>query len=159
MTEENTEDNIVVEEVVVTKPRRERSQAQKEQFEKARARAYELRGEKQTEKRKEITATRALIQAYTEGKLERKVREAEPEEVQADPPPPARAPDPVPAPAPAPKKKVTRRRIMVVEQTSSDESESETEIILPPKKKRPKPPMEEEPDDGLGKYMDRMFGL
>ena len=151
----------VVEEVVVQKSRKDRSEKQKEQFIKARQRAYELRAERASKKKgSSSNAVSTVVQAVKDGKLD---RAPEPEEIEADPPPPEPEPEPAPAPAPpAPKKKtVTRRRIMVVEQTSSSEdSESETEIILPPKKKRREeqsPPAP--PDDGLGKYMDRMFSL
>ena len=147
----------VVEEVVVQKSRKDRSEKQKEQFIKARQRAYELRAER-SKKKGNSSAVSTVVQAVKDGKLD---RAPEPEEIEADPPPPEPEPEPAPAPPPPKKKTVTRRRIMVVEQTSSsEESESETEIILPPKKKKKleeAPPAP--PDDGLGKYMDRMFSL
>ena len=67
--EENVE---TVEEVVVTKAKKERTQAQKDQFEKARKRAYELRQEKQAEKKR---TTKAVVQAVIEGKLDKKHEE------------------------------------------------------------------------------------
>ena len=130
-------EEVTIEEVRVAKPKKERSDLQKKQFEAARAKAVEMR-KKASQERADM-ATKAVVQAYSEGKLDRK----ETEEDAA--PPPAK-----------PRKKAIRRRIMVVEQTSSEsEADSEVEIILPPKKKQQPAPEE----DSLAPFMQRMFSV
>ena len=124
----------IVEEVKISK--KPRSDKQKQQFDAARSKALEMRKKAQQE-RAEL-ATKAVVQAYTEGKLDRKETEENQENQQPN----------------KPRKKAIRRRIMVVEQTSSEsEADSEVEIILPPKKKA------QPEDDGLSVYMNKMFAL
>ena len=131
-------EEVTIEEVRVAKPpKKERSELQKKQFDAARAKAVEMR-KKASQERADM-ATKAVVQAYSEGKLDRK----ETEEDAA--PPPAK-----------PRKKAIRRRIMVVEQTSSEsEADSEVEIILPPKRKQQAAPEE----DSLAPFMQRMFSV
>ena len=127
----------IVEEVKISK--KPRSDKQKQQFDAARSKALEMRKKAQQE-RAEL-ATKAVVQAYTEGKLDRKETEENQENQQPN--------------TAKPRKKAIRRRIMVVEQTSSEsEADSEVEIILPPKKKAQQPE-----DDGLSVYMSKMFAL
>ena len=126
----------VVEEVKISK--KPRSDKQKQQFDAARSKALEMRKKAQQE-RAEL-ATKAVVQAYSEGKLDRKETEENQENQQPN--------------TAKPRKKAIRRRIMVVEQTSSEsEADSEVEIILPPKKKA------QPEDDGLSVYMNKMFAL
>ena len=125
----------IVEEVKISK--KPRSDKQKQQFDAARSKALEMRKKAQQE-RAEL-ATKAVVQAYTEGKLDRKETDQENQQPNTA----------------KPRKKAIRRRIMVVEQTSSEsEADSEVEIILPPKKKAQQPE-----DDGLSVYMNKMFAL
>ena len=127
----------IVEEVKISK--KPRSEKQKQQFDAARSKALEMRKKAQQE-RAEL-ATKAVVQAYSEGKLDRKETEENQENQQPN--------------TAKPRKKAIRRRIMVVEQTSSEsEADSEVEIILPPKKKAQQPE-----DDGLSVYMNKMFAL
>ena len=127
-----------------------RSEKQRAQFEKARARAYELRKEYSAARR--ARDTQAVISAIQDGELQKAQEPQVP--TQAAPEPEATNKEAVEQTTEAvneaeeeeevvhisrrekakPKKKVSRRKIVVVEQSSSESSESEVEVILP---KRP----------------------